>query len=207
MNEEELIQENLVKPPPLPPFQRFAKIVSWIKADRLFVWICLLITALQLSSLLGIVFLPLEQSYALYDRVLTGAWLYSIFINWLIMGTIAKKTRDLGKRRFRFFFVFLNMALFIPNFFLGMPRIDCREKLEWECNGIITEHYVSTNHQALAIEISGTPPIKFEGVNVSFYEIAKVGDVIAKKPWDEYAELNGVRHKIVDQWEGWPFGM
>lgn len=205
MQDGEQQQHDPAKPPPLPGSGWIRRFCWWWRIDRRFACGSLLITVLLIISLLGTVFLPLNQSFAFYDRLIGVIWLSSFFTNQLLFGLIAKKTKDLAKKRFRHIAFILNLGLVVPNFFLGAPKSSTRQKLEWECDGIITEHYVSNNHRALAIKVSGTPHVKFEGIMLSFYEAAKVGDVIVKKPWDESAELNGERYQIVDRWEWWPF--
>lgn len=198
------LDENPANPPPLFEKSWIGKFCWWCGADAWFARVSLTITVLLIISLAGTIYLPLDQSLAFHDRFVFVIWFISPFINWLILGTIARKTKDLAKKQFRFVVVIFNMVLFVPNFFLGMPRSGLRKQLEWECDGIITDKYVSDNHRALTIVISGKPEVTFEGVTPTFYEVAKVGDIIVKKPWNDFSELNGIRHTIVYRWQSWP---
>jgi hypothetical protein len=175
-----------------------------LRDDELFVTAISAVYLLLIISLLWNLVVPLRAVPSGIDTVISLLPAPVFLLTWVTFGNIAYSTTDRPKKNLRFLLIALCGVLLVPNLFSGILRNIVKNSSLESCEGTVTERYVSHNHGALSIVVTGESSIRMEGINESFYNQVAVGDEIVKEPWSYYALLNGCPRRIVVHKGWWP---
>lgn len=178
--------------------------IERLRDDKLFTRAILAVLSLFVLTLLWILIVPVSAVPSGLDHIISLLPGPVFVLVWAVLGNIARSTTDRSRKIIRFLLIAVCGVLLIPNLFFGVLRIIVRESCFESCEGKVTERYVSDNHAALSIVVTGPSSIRMEGINQAFYDEVTVGDEIVKETWSDYALLNGHPRKIVEFKGWWP---
>ncbi|GAA5484835.1 hypothetical protein [Haloferula sargassicola] len=169
-----------------------------MKRDKVFAIFGGMTMLLLIGVLIWMIFVPLDSDLAVADRIVAILPMIML-LPMIILGAIATNKTGCEQRGFRTILWVICSVLLLADGVLDSERKVRRGKLEWVCEGVIVNRYLSDNHQYPTLMVSGAIDANLEGVDVAFYEAAKVGDKVVKKPWHEHALLNGRMLRILSR--------
>lgn len=175
-----------------------------LRDDELFVKTIAVVYLLLVVTLLWSIVVPLRAVPSGIDTFISLSPAPLFLLTWVTFGNVARSTIERPKKNLRFLLIALCGVLLAPNLLFGILRNIVKNSARESCNGKVTERYVSDNHAALSIVVTGDRSVRMEGIDEEFYDQVAVGDVVMKEPWSYYALLNGHPKRIVIHKGWWP---
>jgi len=178
--------------------------IQRLRDDKLFTTVVLAVLSLFVLTLLWILVVPLRAVPSEIDYIISLLPVPIFLLVWGVLAGIIRSSTDMPRKKMRFLLIAVCGVFLMPNLFFGVLRTIARKSCLESCEGKVTERYVSDNHGALSIVVTGPSSIRMEGINEAFYDVVTVGDDVLKEPWSDYALINGHPRRIVEFKGWWP---